>query len=115
MRSRIMVISRDTQSRARLARLVTSGGYRAEVAASVAHARRARLKGIALAIFEPDEGGPLQAAAIEELRAAVGRVLVIGPRSAPRIEPRFYRPFRRGGTARPRAARAGVSTRAGGR
>jgi hypothetical protein len=79
MRSRIMVIGRDGQSRARLARLLANGGYRAEVSESVADARRAGLKGIALAIFQPDEGGPQQTAAIERLLAAVGRVLVVGP------------------------------------
>jgi len=84
-----MVISRDAQSRARLARLVTSGGYRAEVAASVAHARRAGLKGTALAIIEPNEAGPQQTAAVEELRAAVGRVLVVGPFGRPGSSPDF--------------------------
>ena len=58
MRSRIMVIGRDAQSRGRLARLVTSGGYRAEVAESIAHARRAGLKGIALAILAPLSANP---------------------------------------------------------
>ena len=92
MRSRVMVIGRDARSRARLARLVTSGGYRAEVAASVAHARRAGLKGIALAIIEPNEAGPQQTAAVEELRAAVGRVLVVGPFGRPGSSPDFIDP-----------------------
>lgn len=92
MRSRIMVIGQDEQSRARLARLITSAGYRAEVAASVAHARRAGLNGIALAIIEPNEAGPLQTAAVEELRAAVGRVLVVGPLGRRGSSPEFVDP-----------------------
>ena len=92
MRSRIMVIGQDEQSRARLARLITSAGYRAEVAASVAHARRAGLNGIALAIIEPNEAGPLQTAAVEELRAAVGRVLVVGPLGRRGSSPDFIDP-----------------------
>ena len=56
MRSRIIVISRDAVSRGRLARMLMNGGYRAEVAESIARARRAGLKGIALAIIESDEG-----------------------------------------------------------
>jgi DNA-binding response OmpR family regulator len=89
MRSRIMVIGQDAQSRARLVRLVTSGGYRAEVAASVTHARRAGLNRIALAIIEPDEAGPQQTAAVEELRAAVGRVLVVAPLGRRGLSPDF--------------------------
>jgi TolB-like protein len=92
MRSRIMVIGQDAQSRARLARLVASGGYRAEVAASVTHARRAGLKGIALAIVEPNDAVPQETAAIEELRAAVGRVLVIAPIGRHGSSPDFIDP-----------------------
>jgi TolB-like protein len=88
MRSRIMVIGRDAQSRGRLARLVTSGGYRAEVAESIAHARRAGLKGIALAILAPDGSGRHHAAA-DELRAAVGRVLVVAPPGSRESSPDF--------------------------
>ena len=62
--------------RARLAQALARGGYRAEVAKSLAHARRAGLAGIALAIVVDDD--PARALAVEELRAAVGRVLRVG-------------------------------------
>ena len=76
MRSRIMVIGRDVGSRARLARLLSREGYRAEVAESLAHARRAGLDTVALAIVAP-EGGAGEGN-LEELRAAVGSVLLVG-------------------------------------
>jgi hypothetical protein len=82
MRSRIMVISRDAALRARLAQLLTRRGYRPEVAESAAHARRAGLDGIALAILAPDGLGEEHAAAVEELRAAVGRALIVAPAGA---------------------------------
>ena len=68
MRSRIMVISRDAALRARLAQLLTRGGYRAEVAESAAQARRAGLDGVALAILAYDELGREHTVALEELR-----------------------------------------------
>jgi TolB-like protein/DNA-binding response OmpR family regulator len=76
MRSRIIVIARDAGLRARLAQLLRRGGYRAEVAESLAHAHRAGLDGFALAIVANGPDAP-QAAAIEELRAGIGRVLVV--------------------------------------
>jgi DNA-binding response OmpR family regulator len=91
MRSRIMVISRDAAVRARLAQLVTSGGYRAEVSESVTSARRAGLKGIAVAILVPDGLGAEQTA-VEELRAAVGPVLVVAALGARRSSPDFIDP-----------------------
>jgi hypothetical protein len=57
MRSRIMVIGRDVGSRARLARLLSRESYRAEVAESFAHARRAGLDGVALAIVANELDG----------------------------------------------------------
>jgi DNA-binding response OmpR family regulator/class 3 adenylate cyclase/predicted ATPase len=78
MRSRIMVIGRDVGSRARLARLLSREGYRAEVAESLAHARRAGLDTVALAIVANELDGS-EAEAVAELRAAVGRVLVVAP------------------------------------
>jgi len=79
-----MVIGREAVLRARLAQLLSRGGYRAEVAESLAHARRAGLDDFALAIIAPDGLDAPRAAAIEELRAAVGRVLVIGSDCDPR-------------------------------
>jgi class 3 adenylate cyclase len=74
MRSQIMVIGRDVALRARLARLLSRGGYRAEIAESVAHARRRGLKGIALGIVAADG---LDATAAIELRAALSEVLLV--------------------------------------
>ena len=115
MRSRIIVISRDAVSRGRLARMLMNGGYRAEVAESIARARRAGLKGIALAIIESDEVGTPQTAAVEELRAAVGRVLFVAPLSArlsspdsidPSDEARLLARVRQGLATRARAGAA---------
>ena len=50
------------------------------------------LQGIALAIIEPDEVGAPQTAAVEELRAAVGRVLVVAPLGARGSSPDFIDP-----------------------
>ena len=74
MRSQIIVIGRDVALRARLARIVSRGGYRAEIAESVAHARRRGLKGIALGIVAADG---LDAKEAIELRAALGEVLLV--------------------------------------
>ena len=82
MRSRIMVISRDAALRARLAQLLTRGGYRAEVAESAAQARRAGLDGVALAILAYDELGREHTVALEELRAVAGRALIVAPPGA---------------------------------
>ena len=74
MRSQIMVIGRDAALRTRLARLVSRGGYRAEIAESVAHARRRGLRGIALGIVAADG---LDAEEAVELRAALGEILLV--------------------------------------
>jgi TolB-like protein/DNA-binding response OmpR family regulator len=84
MRSRIMIIGRDAALRAQLAQLAKRGGYRAEVAESLARAHRAGLDEIGLAIVDPEGLDASQAAAIEELRAVVGRVLVVTPPGAKR-------------------------------
>ena len=77
MRSRIMVIGRDAEQRAHLARLLSAHGYRVEIAESAAHACRIGFKGIALAIVAPDGLGPAGQGLIHELRAAVGSVLLV--------------------------------------
>jgi two-component system OmpR family response regulator len=87
MRSRIVVVSRNAALRARLARLLTRGGYRAEVAESAAQASRAGLDGIALAILAPDGLGGEHTASIDELRAAVGRALIVAPPGAGATNP----------------------------
>jgi len=78
MRSRIMVVGRDMGQRAQLARLLNGGGYRVEIAESASHACRIGFDGIALAIVAPDGLGPEGRGLIQELRAAVGSVLLVG-------------------------------------
>src|SRR5215469_1185637 len=87
MRRRIMVIGRDAGLRARLARLLSGAGYRPEVAESLAHARRAGLEGIALAIVARDGSDASDAAAVEAMTAEVGRVLVVASPGAKRPFP----------------------------
>jgi TolB-like protein/DNA-binding response OmpR family regulator/Tfp pilus assembly protein PilF len=77
MRSRIMVIGRDVAMRARLARLAGQAGHRAEVAESLVHARRAGFDGVALAIVDPDGLAADQATVTQELRGAVGALLIV--------------------------------------
>jgi TolB-like protein/DNA-binding response OmpR family regulator len=83
MRNRIMVISQDAALRARLAQLAKRGGYRAEVAESLPQARRAGLREIALAIVASDGLDASQSAAVEELRTAVGHVIVVAAGNGP--------------------------------
>jgi DNA-binding response OmpR family regulator/class 3 adenylate cyclase/tetratricopeptide (TPR) repeat protein len=78
MRSRIMVIGRDAEQRAYLAGLLSSHGYRVEIADGAAHACRIGFKGVALALVAPDGLGPAGLGLIHELRAAVGKVLLVG-------------------------------------
>ena len=77
MRSRIMVVGRDVAQRAHLARLLSGNGYRVEIAESAAHARRIGFDGIELAIVAPDGLGPAGRGLVQDLRAAVGRVLLV--------------------------------------
>jgi DNA-binding response OmpR family regulator/class 3 adenylate cyclase/tetratricopeptide (TPR) repeat protein len=84
MRSRIMVIGRDVEQRARLARLLNAHDYRVEIAESAAHACRIGFKGIALAIVAPDGLGPAGHSLLPELRAAVPNVLLVGTPDAKR-------------------------------
>jgi DNA-binding response OmpR family regulator/class 3 adenylate cyclase/tetratricopeptide (TPR) repeat protein len=78
MRSRIMVVGRDAGERAHLARLLNGGGYRVEIAESVSHACRIGFAGIALAIVAPDGLGHAGRGLIQDLRSAVGTVLLVG-------------------------------------
>jgi class 3 adenylate cyclase/tetratricopeptide (TPR) repeat protein len=87
MRRRIMVIGRDADLRARLARLLSGAGYRPEVAESLAHARRAGLERVALAIVARDGSDASDAAAVEAMTADVGRVLVVASPGAKRPFP----------------------------
>ena len=87
MRSRIMVIARDAALRARLARLVTKGGHRAEVAESLAYARRAGLDGVALAIVDPDGLAADETLLAGELRDAIGKLLIVARPGQKRVSP----------------------------
>ena len=77
MRDRIMIVGRDVRLRAQLARLLKAGGYRVEIAESASHASRIGFAGIALAIVAPDGRGPTERGLIQELRAAIGSVLLV--------------------------------------
>jgi two-component system OmpR family response regulator len=77
VRDRIMIVGRDVGLRAQLARLLKAGGYRVEIAESASHASRIGFAGIALAIVAPDGRGPAERGVIQELRAAVGSVLLV--------------------------------------
>jgi len=78
VRDRIMIVGRDVGLRAQLARLLKAGGYRVEIAENASHACRIGFAGIGLAIVAPDGRGPEERGLIQELRAAVGSVLLLG-------------------------------------
>jgi class 3 adenylate cyclase/tetratricopeptide (TPR) repeat protein len=83
MRSRIMVVGTDVGQRAYLARLLNADGYRVEIAESVSHASRIGFDGIALAILA-EAPERVRDGWVQELQAAVGRVLLVG---APGADP----------------------------
>jgi class 3 adenylate cyclase/DNA-binding response OmpR family regulator len=87
MRSRIMIVGRDVALRARLARLLNGGRYHVEIAENAQHACRVGLEGVALAIVAPEGLGSEKKDAFQELRAAVGNVLLVAAPGA-RREPR---------------------------
>ncbi len=78
MPGRIMVVGRNVEQRARLARLLHRGGYRIEIAESSVHASRIGFHGIALAMIAADRPGPEESNLVQDLKAAVGRVLLVG-------------------------------------
>ncbi len=77
MRSRIMIVGRDVTLRARLARLLNGGRYHVEIAENAEHARRVGLEGVALAIVAPEGVDTEGKGLVQELRAAVGAVLLV--------------------------------------
>ncbi len=77
MRDRIMIVGRDVELRAQLARLLKGGGYRVEIAESASHACRIGFSGIALAIVAPDGRGPEERGLLQELRTTVGNFLLV--------------------------------------
>jgi DNA-binding response OmpR family regulator/class 3 adenylate cyclase/predicted ATPase len=72
-----MVVGRDVTLRAHLARLLNGAGYRVEIADSALRAGRLGFKGIALAIVAPDGLGQEGKSLLQQLRAAVGSVLLV--------------------------------------
>ena len=57
--------------------LLSECGYRVEIAESAGHARRIGFEGIDLAIVAPDGLGPMGRGLVQDLRAAVGRVMLV--------------------------------------
>ena len=84
MRSRIVIVGRDVALRARLARLLNGGRYHVEIAENAQHARRVGLEGVDLAILAPEGLGPEGKGLFQELRAAVGSVLLVATPGAKR-------------------------------
>jgi CheY-like chemotaxis protein len=79
MRSRILIVGRDVELRARLARLLNRAGYSVEIAESSGHARRIGLKRIALTVVAAAGPESETSALADSLRAATGKmVLVVG-------------------------------------
>ena len=77
VRDRIMIVGRDMELRAQLARLLKAGGYRVEIAESPSHACRVGFAGIALAIVALDGRSPKERGLLQELRTSVGNVLLV--------------------------------------
>ena len=84
MRHRILVVSRDVELRARLARSLSAARYSVDIAESPAHACRIGLSGFSLAVIDPAGLGAEVSGLIDKLRAATGRaVLIVGSGSSP--------------------------------
>ena len=79
MRSRLLVVAKDTELRARLARRLSRIGHGVELAENISHARRViSEKQFCLAILSLDGVGPEGFDFAEELRSVVGETLLIG-------------------------------------
>ena len=79
MRSRLLVVAKDTELRARLARRLSRMGHGVELAESISHARHVISgKKFCLAILSLDGVGPEGFHFAEELRSAVSETLLIG-------------------------------------
>lgn len=87
MRHRILVVGRDAKLRARLARLLSAAGYIVEIAEGSAHARRLRLKGVALSIVVPAGLGPGLDGLLDELGAATGGTILVDESSGSPTDP----------------------------
>jgi DNA-binding response OmpR family regulator/class 3 adenylate cyclase len=86
MRSRIMIVGRDLDLRARLARLLSSADYSIEVAESSAHARRTGLKGIALTIVATADPEAEPSTLVDSLRTATSNAVLVVARSGSRLK-----------------------------
>ncbi|HEY4044083.1 MAG TPA: winged helix-turn-helix domain-containing protein, partial [Rhodopila sp.] len=79
MRHRILVVGRDVEPRAHLARLLAANSYAVDIAESAAHARRIELRGIALSILISAGLETEARDLLDELQTATrGTVLVVG-------------------------------------
>ena len=79
MRSRLLVVAKDTELRARLARRLSRMGHGVELAESISHARHVISgKKFCLAILSLDGVGPEGFDFADELRSVVGETLLIG-------------------------------------
>ena len=68
MRHRILVVGRDAELRARLARRLRAANYAIEIAESSAHARRIGFRGVALSIVAPAGLRPEVDGLLDELK-----------------------------------------------
>jgi TolB-like protein/Tfp pilus assembly protein PilF len=84
MRNRILLVVRDVEPRAHIARLLSAAGHGVEIAEGMAHARRLNLKGIALAVVAPEGLGPEADAFVAELSAAKTTLLIDAAAGPPR-------------------------------
>jgi DNA-binding response OmpR family regulator/class 3 adenylate cyclase/predicted ATPase len=83
MRHRILVVSRDVELRARLARSLSAARYSVDIAESPEHACRIGLRGFGVAVVAPTGLGAEVSELIDKLRAATGRaVLIVGSGSS---------------------------------
>jgi DNA-binding response OmpR family regulator/class 3 adenylate cyclase/predicted ATPase len=82
MRSRILIVSRDAGSCAKLARLLRAAGYMIEIAEDAAHVSRLPIKSVALAIVVPDTPGADIRALVGDIESATGGPVLVA-RSGP--------------------------------
>ena len=87
MRHRILVVGRDAELRARLARRLRAANYAIEIAESSAHARRIGFRGVALSIVAPAGLRPEVDDLLDELRTATGRTVLLVELSRTLVDP----------------------------
>ncbi len=87
MRHRILVVGRDAELRARLARRLRAANYAIEIAESSAHARRIGFRGVALSIVAPAGLRPEVDGLVDELRTATGKTVLLVGSSGTLLDP----------------------------